>query len=296
MLRAVIDVCVPILVFAAMFVVGVELTADDFRRVARRPGIVAAATLGQFVILPVIAWALVSCLRLQPTIISGLLLVAACPSGAMANVYTYLARSNVALSVTLTAVSCMTALVMTPLTLAVLQSQTDESQRIVVPMGALAGQLIVLLILPVLSGMFARHRWPDVTRRHARTFLAASIASLAALLVAIIVRESQQFAGALREIAMAATLLTVLAFLAGWATGWAGRASTADRFALGAVFVVRNVGVATAIAVTVLGRSEFAVFATAYFLTQVPIVLAAVFVFRRTRVDESCHVPGVAGQ
>ncbi len=54
------------------------------------------ATVGQFVLLPVIGWLLVLCLGLQPDIARGMLLVAACPSGAMANVYTYLARSNVA--------------------------------------------------------------------------------------------------------------------------------------------------------------------------------------------------------
>jgi hypothetical protein len=61
-------------------------------------------------------------------------------------------------------------------------------------------------------------------------------------------------------------LLTLLAFGAGWATGWARGAGAMDRFTVGMVFVVRNVGIATAIAVTVLGRVEFAVFATAYFL------------------------------
>jgi len=55
-----------------------------------------------------------------------------------------------------------------------------------------------------------------------------------------------------------------------------------DRFTVGMVFVVRNVGIATAIAVTVLGRVEFAVFATAYILSQVPVLLMAALVFRGT--------------
>ena len=63
-------------------------------------------------------------------------------------------------------------------------------------------------------------------------------------------------------------MLTVLAFGAGWATGWASGAGATERFTVGMVFVVRNVGIATAIAVTALGRVEFAVFATAYFLAQ----------------------------
>ena len=115
MLKTVVDVGVPALIFSAMVVVGMELTADDFRHVARQPATVLAATAGQFFLLPATGWFLVRSLRLQPAIAQGVLLVAACPGGAMANVYTYLACANVALSVTLTAVSCLAAVLATPL-------------------------------------------------------------------------------------------------------------------------------------------------------------------------------------
>jgi bile acid:Na+ symporter, BASS family len=107
-LKTVVDAGVPVLVFFTM-VVGMELTTDDFRRVARKPGIVVAATAGQFVLLPVIGWILVRYLNFQPAIVQGVLLVAGCPSGGLANVSRYLARANVALSVTLTGVSCLGA-------------------------------------------------------------------------------------------------------------------------------------------------------------------------------------------
>ncbi|MFO1020056.1 MAG: bile acid:sodium symporter [Planctomycetales bacterium] len=282
-----VDVGVPLLVLTSMFVVGTELTAQDFRRVVREPGTIVVATLAQFLLLPLIAWGLVSCLPMQPAIAQGLLLVATCPSGSMANVYSYLARFNVALSVTLTAVSCLAALVMTPLALAMIQTGVGEANRLSVPQGVLARQLIALLILPVLCGMGLRRWWPDFTQRHGRTLLRISIAALALLLLAIIVRESQQFAGALPEIAAAASLFTVLAFTVGYATGWACGANATNRLSLGMVFVVRNVGIATAIAVTVLGQLEFAVFATAYFLVQVPILLPTVLMFRRAPVGDA---------
>jgi bile acid:Na+ symporter, BASS family len=291
--KTVVDAGVPALVFFATVVVGMELTAADFRRVARQPGTVVAATLGQCVLLPALGWLLVRCLPLQPALARGVLLVAACPSGGMANVYTYLARANVALSVTLTAVSCLAAVLTTPLALAALQAQAGESTGFPVPFAVLAGHLLLLLVLPVLAGMGIRRSWPDVTRRYGRALLGSSIAALAALLGFIIVQEAEQFARALADIAAAAALLTALAFGAGWATGLAGAAGAADRFALGMVFVVRNVGIATAVAVTVLGRVEFAVFATAYFLTQAPILLTAVLVFRCTRFTHRNDIKGV---
>jgi bile acid:Na+ symporter, BASS family len=125
--------------------------------------------------------------RLQPILASiecpgGVMLVTACPGGAMANDYTYLARANVALTVTLTAVSCLAAVLTTPPALAVLQAQVGESIGFSVPQGVLARQLFLLLVLPVLTSMGIRRCWPDITKRHVRTLLGFSIATLAALL------------------------------------------------------------------------------------------------------------------
>ncbi len=158
------------------------------------------------------------------------------------------------------------------------------------PYGVLAGQLVLLLVLPVLIGMGIRRRWPDITRRHARILLGFSVATLAVLLGFIIVQEAEQFASALTDLAAAAGVLTVLAFGAGWATGWASAGAATDRFTVGMVFVVRNVGIATA--VTSVGRVEFAVFATAYFLAQVPLLLAVVVVFRWMRAGDGTNLAG----
>jgi hypothetical protein len=84
---------------------------------------------------------------------------------------------------------------------------------------------------------------------------------------------------------LAVVASTVLAAGAGHAIGWFGGADATGRFTVGIVFAVRSVGVATAVAVTVLGRVEFALFAVAYFLSQAPLLLAAALVFRGRRAD-----------
>src|SRR5262245_42045321 len=176
MVKAVVDAGVPVLVVFGMVVVGMELTAADFRRVARRPGIVLAAIVGQSVLLPLIGWLIVLGIDLQPATAQGVLPVAACPSGGIANVYTYLARGNVAMSVTLAAVSCLAAGLTTPLALAVLQAQDREATAFAVPPSAIAVQLLFLLVLPVLGGMGIRGRWPGVSERYGRLLLRLSIA------------------------------------------------------------------------------------------------------------------------
>jgi BASS family bile acid:Na+ symporter len=292
-LKTIVDTGVPAIVFFAMVVVGMDLTANDFRRVTSRPWTVLGATVGQLVVLPLIGWVLVRCFGTQPDIGRGMLLVTACPSGTMANVYVFLARANLALSVTLTAVSCLAAVLTMPLALAMLEAGVGEEARLPVPLAMLAGQLVLLLCLPVLAGMGIRWRWPAITKRHGRTLLGLSIAALAVLLGMIVGQETGQFASALAEIVGAATFLTVLAFGAGWATGLASGGGSTDRFTVGMVFVVRNVGIATAIAVTALGRAEFAVFATAYFLAQVPLLLVAALAFRWLWAAGEINSPGV---
>jgi bile acid:Na+ symporter, BASS family len=282
MLKPVLDIGVPALVILTMVAVGLGLTVGDFRRVVSMPGLVAAATVGQLVFLPLIALVLVRSLGLSPAVEKGMLLVAACPVGSMANLYGHLAKANVALSVTLTAVSCLAALVTMPALMMGFQAYIGETAAFVVPIQAIIGQLLLALILPILTGMAIRRGWPAFTERHRLGLFALGLGALAALIGLVIAQEAGHFAAELGDIARAVTLLTALALAAGWATGWAGGNRT-DRFTVGLVFVVRNVGVVTAVAVTVLGRLEFAVFASAYFLSQAPLLLAAAFLHRRLR-------------
>jgi BASS family bile acid:Na+ symporter len=110
-MKPVVDAGVPVPVFFAMVTVVLALAAVDFRRIASKPGTVMAAILGQALPLPVLGGLPVRCLSLQASIARGLSLVAACPGGGMANVYTYRRHTNMSRSGTLTGLSCLAAAV-----------------------------------------------------------------------------------------------------------------------------------------------------------------------------------------
>lgn len=99
----------------AMFGMGATLTVEDFQRILRMPKAVFIGAVLQFSIMPFLGWSLSKALRLPPELTLGMVLLGASPGGISSNVITYLAKGNVALSVTMTAVSTLLAPVMTPL-------------------------------------------------------------------------------------------------------------------------------------------------------------------------------------
>lgn len=287
MLEAIVDAIVPALAILLMTVVGLELQVEDFRRAARQFRLVAIAIMLQLVLTPLAALAVVAILHPQPYIAAGIVLVALCPSGGMANFYSYLARANLALAVTLTAVSCVLAVFTMPLLFTVFRSQFSEQAAMTVPIPNLIGQLIVLLILPILVGMGVRSRWPGLAMRHGKKLLVLGLVALCTLLTLVIFQQRERLTSDFFQITWAVVLLSAIMIGAGLAIsaicGWGERSG----FPVAMVLAVRNVTIAAAVAVTVLGRVEFAVFATAYFINQTPLLLLAVGLFRLRRRKDS---------
>ena len=148
-------IVLPVLI-ALMFQLGIELDRQAFAGVARRPAAVVAGLLGQLALLPLIAFGVGLAFRLPPVYFLGLLLVACCPGGSSSNVFSMLAKGDVALSVTLTALSSLITLFTIPLVMgfAARFVAVHAGAAIELPVGKLLVQNIVLLFLPMLCGAF----------------------------------------------------------------------------------------------------------------------------------------------
>ncbi|KAF0805843.1 Na+ symporter family protein [Alcanivorax sp. S71-1-4] len=136
------------LLMLIMFSMGLTLNWQDFARVWQRPGRVALGVLLQFSIMPLAALAVARLLQLSPELTTGLVLVGCCPGGTASNLICYLARANVALSVTLTAVSTLLAVLLTP-ALVMLYLGT----HVPVPAAQMLWSLVQIVLLPVLGGV-----------------------------------------------------------------------------------------------------------------------------------------------
>ena len=276
----VLDVAVPAITIFALLAVGMALTPADFARVRQRPGLVIAGLLWPLLTLPPIALALVLLFEPPPAIQAGLLLVAACPIGGISNTYSYLAGASVALSVTLTACSSLVAVLSVPLADRIFAPFLGPTLRFEAPVPLLLGQLLVMLAMPVTAGMWIRRRWPDLAIRWHPALRTGAFIAMGALIALVVSENTGTFVSDLRHTVPLALVFVIVSFAVGWFVGSISRGSAADRFTIASEFATRNIAVATAIAVTLLGRVDFALFATAYFLTEMPLMLLAISAFR----------------
>jgi BASS family bile acid:Na+ symporter len=276
-----VETVIPAGVVLLMFVVGLELTPNDFRRVALVPRTALTATLGQLLLLPAVAAIMTWSLRPPDHVIAGMVLIAACPGGAMANLYTYLAGANTALSVTLTAIGTLIAAVGLPLiSSAGLTLLTDGPARVHVPIPRIVGELLLVMVLPIGIGMLIRAWKPEWIRDHGSSLRRLSIVVLAVVLALAIRTQPASALGQIGSLLPAVVTFIFLAMMAGVATGAVLALGADDRFTLLADFATRNLAIAAFVAVSVLGRSEFLLFGTVFFVVEGLVVVSLALLFR----------------
>jgi bile acid:Na+ symporter, BASS family len=264
-----------------MVTVGMELEARDFREVARRKGVLLWTLLLPAILLPGLGFALARALALPPHLTAGVLLLAACPIGDVASFYTLLARGNIALSVSVNTLSCLLSVVTMGVAFELYDHLLEQNYVFALPTPALVARLTLMVALPVLGGMALRSWKPAWVTGHRTTLRALCLAGIAFLLVYVLVNRWAQVTAEWRQTVLAGVAFVTAALLAGLALAYGLRLSARDGVTVAILFAVRNVALASAIAVTLLNRLEFAVFAVIYFLTEVPLLLGAVGVYRR---------------
>jgi len=275
----------PFVLFLLMTMVGLELRVDDFRRVFRAPRAVVGGTVGQWVLLPLMTWAVVTLLGVSPSFGAGAILLAVSPGAGMSNIAAAFARANVALSVTLTATASVFAVVTLPLFSSVAMGLfLDDVAHIDVPVFDLMSQLFVSLFLPIGFGMWLRTRNPAradalAPRLQRLTFLAIG------LFIAIGIAISEPAEASLFEGAgiatVAAGVWTLCAAGLGWGLGTLLRLPADDRFTFMIEFAARNIAVAAIVAMSGLDRVDLTIFSGLYGAVGYPMVITAVLLRRR---------------
>ena len=148
-----------------MFDLGLTLRPQDFLLVAKRPRPVAVGLCGQLLVLPAIAFALAAAFSLPPYLYIGVILIACCPGGSSSNIFSMIAKGDVALSVSLTALSSVITLATVPVIMHCATTSAGELTGVELPMGGLLAQNLVTMLAPILAGILVRMKWQRTAER-----------------------------------------------------------------------------------------------------------------------------------
>ncbi len=166
-LSAYIPTILQILLFLVMFGMGMTLTIPDFTRVGIAPKAVFTGLVNQIILVPLIAYGIVLLVPMQPMLAMGLMVCACSPGGAVSNLFSYLAKGDTALSITLTAISSLVTIFTIPLIInfsleAILGA---ASKNIQLPLGKTIFNIFKLTALPVFLGMFINYQFPNTAEK-----------------------------------------------------------------------------------------------------------------------------------
>ncbi len=260
-----------------MLTMGMNLLLTDFKLLLSRPVSVITGLLGQMLFLPLVAFVLIWLLQPNLYIAVGAIVLACCPGAATSNYFSYLAKGDVALSVTLTAISGILVVISLPLLVNLgFIVFTESSSQIRLPVIETVLQILQLLILPVAIGMMLRHKLPDTVADPLQRV--ASGLSFVLMMMVVVLSFSGlwgRFGELIASCGLLALLTNIITMSAGYGAGAAMKLPIKQRRTLCVEVGIQNFLLAMVIALTVLGNPEYAIFPVMYLL----MMYVSVFTF-----------------
>ena len=204
-----------------MFGIALDTRVADFKRVLRMPGAMAVGIAAQFIVLPAVTFVLTLLLKPGPSIALGMILVACCPPGNVSNILTHRAGGNVALSVSMTAISNALAIVLMPLNFAFWGGMHPTAapllRSIALDPLEMAGHIVVIIGLPFVLGILCAEKLPRLTQRVNKPVRIFSFLCLIGFIVGAVAGNWRYFLDYVGLVLLAVALHDALAFGTGYA-------------------------------------------------------------------------------
>ncbi len=236
-----------------MFSIALDLRLSDFRDVAKHPWPIVCGLIAQFGLLPAVTWLATLLVDLPPNVEAGMLLVAACPCGSLSNFVTYYGRGNTALSLSMTGVASLMALVMTPFnfswTVATNPATAAWLKSIAVDPNAIWISLIFILGIPLGMGLLSQRVWPKLTEIIKKPLAMFGVGALLLFIVAAVIKDRNLLFQNLAYYLVIVVLHNALGLFLGWGAAWVARVSEFDRRAITVEVGMQN----SALAIGIIG-------------------------------------------
>ena len=234
---------IPYLLGIVMFGMGITLTFNDFSEVVKHPKSVIVGVVGQFVIMPAIAFALAKLFTLPTDLAIGVILVGACPGGTSSNVMTYLAKGNTALSVACTTISTLLAPLLTPVIFYVLASQWID-----IDASAMFASVLKMVLFPIFLGLIIRALLKKQMAQISQTMPLVSVIAIVLILAAVVAGSKDKIIDSGLLIFGVVVLHNCLGYLIGFVAAKALRLNNYDSKAIAIEVGMQNSGLGAALA------------------------------------------------
>jgi BASS family bile acid:Na+ symporter len=240
-----------------MFGIAIDTSLDDFKAVRRAPRAFAISLIAQLLLLPAITFGLTLLLDLQASIALGLILVACCPPGNISQILTYRARGNVALSVSMTAVTNLIYIVALPLNLAFWGGLHPTARTIMQEVSLNGWQMLLEIVLiigiPFALGLTIRQRWPRFASAIGPYARWLSLAGLVGFIVAALAGNFAFFIAYVGVVLLAVFLHDAIALALGFGAARLGGLGMRDAKAVTFELGIRNAGLGLGLVFTFFG-------------------------------------------
>lgn len=255
----------PACLFIIMLGMGLSLTKNDFYQVAKFPKAVLIGTLGQMLVLPIVGFTIAYFFMPDAALAVGLVLLAACPGGTTSNLVTHMAKGDLALSISLTAISSMLTLVTIPLIVGVaLLTFSNLETQVELPVTKMVGALLLLTLIPVSLGMWVRSRKPNQSLIWSKYIGRFSSVFLLLLIVLVCVSEYQTLDEHILNAGPATLALNVTMMLTAWWVARIAKLNEAQSTSITIEIGIQNSTLAMLIATAFLQSPAMAIPAAVY--------------------------------
>ena len=229
-----------------MFGVALNITISDFLRIVKNPKSVLIGILSQFILLPAFTFLLVTIIQPLPSIALGMFLVAACPGGNISNFMTHYAKGNAALSVSLTAISTLLAIVMTPLNFQLWSGLYGPTSNLIntISLSPLEMVKVISLLLgvPLILGMLVQNYSPKFALKTAPIFKIGSILFFMALIILALSKNIDIFKKYIHYVFIIVLVHNILALILGYSVASIAGLSKRNRRTLAIETGIQNSG------------------------------------------------------
>ncbi len=263
-----------------MFGMGLSLTLADFKRVLSFPKAMVIGLACQFITLPLIGYLIATSLDLSPTSAIGIMLLAACPGGPTSNMLTYLAKGDLALSVSLTAMASVLSILTIPFVMQFAMAEfSDMDQKVSVDAGTMIKQLLIIVLIPVGIGMYVKGKFPRFSAKMERPVKIASAIIFVLVVVGVTISIKDVFMMYLKEAGLPAILLNISTMTLGFLLAVWFKLTRPQAISISIETGIQNGTLAITLATIALNNAEYSIVPAVYGLLM--FVSATVLIFIR---------------